>query len=75
MMIILIIMIHKLLIMLDLWVGKIDLNNAKHLKNEESLPVVCHPTRVLYWCMLEDEKAASFHSLNLTIKLNHCTPC
>ena len=45
--IILVIVIQKVLIILGLWIGIINLNNAKHLKkkDEKLMPVAWHPTR------------------------------
>ena len=57
MMSILIIAIQKLLIMLGLWAGVINIKNVSHLKkiDKELLPVVWHCKRWRDWCMPENE--------------------
>ena len=52
-------MILKLLFMLNLWLGVIDISSAKACKrkiNEESMSIAWHPKRVWDWCMTKDEK-------------------
>ena len=54
----LMIVIQKLLVMLDLWLGIIDLNNkaCKEMTNGELLPVAWHLTRAWDFCILQDKK-------------------
>ena len=58
-MLVLTMMVLKLLSMLDLMLGVIDKNNARHVKKEiskELIPVAWHRTRWWDWCISEDEK-------------------
>ena len=52
------IVIQKLLVMLDLWLGIIDLNNkaCKEMTNGELLPVAWHLARAWDCCILQDKK-------------------
>ena len=47
------------LFMLDLQLGRIDLNKTKHVKKDiskELMSVACNQTRWQKWCMSENEK-------------------
>ena len=57
MVIILMKMILNLLFMLDIWLGVIDSNNVKHVKeiDKELIPIASYPARVWDWCMTKDE--------------------
>ena len=58
MIMILAIAILKLLFMLYLCLGVIDISNARHVKRDstELIPVTWHSLRWWDWCMSEDEK-------------------
>ena len=57
MVIVLMKMILNLLFMLDIWLGVIDSNNVKHVKeiDKELMPIASYPARVWNWRMTKDE--------------------
>ena len=73
MMIILIIVIQKLMTMLKLLVGIVNLNYTKHLGNidEELLPAALHPKRVRNWCMSKYGKK-EIGSIFSQFEFDHC---
>ena len=69
--------IRKLLIMFLLWVGIIDISNAKHLKTDIWKIAACsissNKSEILVYVRRWKKKlAAAFYSLNFSIKLDYC---